>query len=613
MFLLGLTLAAVMLTVFAAGATAIKEAPWRPDAAAYRTTLFYLNLKPVPWARVEEAWSRPYPGAATRTPAAEMLGAAAGPIRAAIAARDPQAVFVAMNRALVAQLTARVDKARAAIDGGEPAPHVAAAREIYRAFADGIAAADPSAARDLGIAWLDLASAGGSRGVLGAGTVRADRDRFDRAAGTIVAYLSGAFAPREPAARSRFLPLPEGFADADMPPFLPAGSFIGDQTPLPKLVLNFEEQGIDETDLPLIAYGDMLFDSPQVFGDPARALGIACSTCHNRSDINRDFFIPGTAHRAGAIDVDGEFFNPMFNDRRDDPVDIPSLRGLRFTGPYGRDGRFASLREFTRNVIVNEFAGAEPTPFMLDALVAYMTEFDFLPNAKLSGDGRLTDKAGAAARRGEMVFKRPFAGMDDRSCADCHIPSANFLDRKAHDIGSKPPGYAGDVSGAFDTPTLRGLQFTAPYFHDGALPTIASVVDWKADRYGLALTDAERADLIAYLDAVGDADEPYETFDERNTQFRLAFDELTTFASTLNTLLPKRDAFHALLLIDTVSGDLAADASVMGNLDAKPQIYALAERLAAVGQAIRDDDWALAQAEWAAFQSLQSEIDRQVY
>ena len=109
-------------------------------------------------------------------------------------------------------------------------------------------------------------------------------------------------------------------------------------------MLNFEELGIDETDLPLIAYGDMLFDSPEIFGDPARSLGLGLLVLPQpQSDINRDFFIPGTAHhRAGQIDVDGQFFNPLFNDRRDDPVDIPSLRGLRFTGPYGRDGRFGS-------------------------------------------------------------------------------------------------------------------------------------------------------------------------------------------------------------------------------------------------------------------------------
>lgn len=246
---------------------------------------------------------------------------------------------------------------------------------------------------------------------------------------------------------------------------------------MPRLVLNFEERGIDEAELPLIAFGDMLFDSPNIFGEPARSLGITCSTCHNRSDINQSFFIPGISHQPGAVDVRGSFFNPLFNDQRRGSLDIPTLRGLRFTGPYGRDGRFASLSEFTRNVIVSEFGGPEPTPFQLDALVAYMLEFDFLPNARLDGMGRLTDGATAAELRGEELFRRPFAQMEARSCASCHVPSSAFLDRQSHNIGSGSEGYGGAMDGYLDTPTLLGINFTAPYFHDGSQPTLASVVD----------------------------------------------------------------------------------------------------------------------------------------
>ena len=415
-------------------------------------------------------------------------------------------------------------------------------------------------------------------------------------------YLVDDFAPRRTLSA-----LPETVVlsgrTIEVPPSLPPGFDIFDQDPLPRLVLNFEEQGIDETDLPLVAYGDMLFDSAQIFGKPAQDLGVACSTCHNRSDVNQRLFIPGASHQPGGIDVDGAFFNPIFNDRRDDPIDIPSLRGLRFTGPYGRDGRFASLRDFTRNVIVNEFGGDEPTPFMLDALLAYMREFDFLPNSMLTRDGQLTEAAPEAAQRGEAIFNTPFAALGDRSCASCHVPDTNFLDRQAHDIGSVASAYDGARTGAMDTPTLLGTAYTAPYFHDGSLPTLAAVVDWFDESKALRLTAAERADLTAYLETVGAADEPYEAFDAENTAFRLAFSELTTFASTLDTLLPQRDAEHILLLTDTVAVDLSADASTMSNLAARPEVYMLAERLAEVGDAVRADDWVAAETSWTAFKT----------
>ena len=526
-------------------------------------------------------------------------------------------MFAASTRAVADALEQALDRAGQALGTANAQLEIAKARELYRAFEDGIAAGDPEAASRLGLAWLELSSSAGSRGVLNAGRVEAERDAFLSAASVITAYITANYAPEAFAARRILSSIPESVVAAggsiDVPPSLPPASNIGDQSPLPLLVLNFEEQGIDETDLPLIAYGDMLFDSPEIFGDPARALGIACSTCHNRSDVNRDFFIPGLSHRAGGVDVDSAFFNPIANDRRDDPLDIPSLRGLRFTGPYGRDGRMASLRDFTRNVIVGEFAGAEPTPFMLDALVAYMLEFDFLPNSKLTANGGLAAGASDAARRGEALFRREFAEMGGRSCATCHDPSANFLDRKAHDIGSIAPAYEGARAGALDTPTLLGAKFTAPYFHDGSLPTLASTVDWFDNRYGLGLTKTEKDDLTAYLEAVGDADAPYETFGVRNTPFRLAFEELTTFASTLDTLIARRDKDHAMLMIDTVAADLAADASTMANLSAKPGIYTLSRQLRSIGDAIEADDWDQAASGWAAFQSFQADIDASVY
>ena len=192
-------------------------------------------------------------------------------------------------------------------------------------------------------------------------------------------------------------------------------------------------------------------------------------------------------------------------------------------------------------------------------------------------------------------------------------PRRKFLDRRAHDIGSAAPGYAGDLSGAFDTPTLLGARFSAPYFHDGSQPTLASVVDWKDRAHALGLHPGEKADLTAYLEAVGDADDPHERFEGRHTPFRLAFEELTTFASTLDTLLPRRDAQHALLMIDTVSADLAADATLMQNAAARPEVHRLARSLARVGEAIRAGDWDGAATIWAGFKQLSAEIDERMY
>jgi cytochrome c peroxidase len=602
-----------------AGAHIVIEEPWHPAAAGYRTMLFIADLKPVVWELVGEAYEGKHPAAVTERPAKASFdalpeGAAIGK---AIAAKDRQALYEAATRGM-SRLTrqALADAAAALATPGKAHQKVLDAQGLYRAFGDFVSQADPAEAKRLGLAWLELTSSAGSAGVLGAGGTAPDNETFAAARKRIEDYLVANFEPQRFAPRKSMTPLPESVAGRDdlkIAPWLPPGTSIANQDPLPKLVLNFEERKIKERDLPLVAYGDMLFDSPLIFGEPARSLGLACSTCHNRGDINQSFFIPGLGHQKGAVDVRGSYFNPLFNDYRRGSLDIPSLRGIRYTGPYGRDGRFGSLRDFVRNVIVSEFAGPEPSAFVLDSLVAYMLEFDFLPNSKIDRQGRLTDKASAAAKRGEKLFRKPFAAMDGNSCASCHIPSSHFLDRRTHDIGSGKSGYEGSRDTAFDTPTLLGARFSAPYFHDGALPTLASVVDWFDQRYKLRLSKAERAELTAYLEAVGDADEPYHKFAGKETKFRLNWEELTTFASTFDTLLQRRDGKHAELMLETVANDLSADASGMTNLAAKPKVYELAGLLHDMRKAVGGDDWDTATKRWETFRELQEKYDDEMY
>lgn len=613
-----LTVLALMILPSVGLATEMKQAPWAPEAAAYRTTLFLGNLSPVPWQKIRYNWENPAKGGTVDVPALSRLNAAEqATLRAAMAARDRQAMFEAATTAIHRKILGHLAAATKNMGTVEAESDVAQARALFRSFEDGIKAADPDAFRDLNLAWLELKSALGFRKSLGTKALDPDTDLFAGARATIETYLTANYAPADFTYRSRLSPIPETAIATgkiiDLPATLPPGSNIADQRELPRLVLQFEEAGEDEANLPLVAYGDMLFDSSQIFGNPARELGIACSTCHNRSDVNRDFFIPGLSHRAGGMDVDSAFFNPLFNDRTDDHLDTPSLRGLRFTAPYGRDGREPSLRRFTRNVIVTEFAGKEPTPFQLDALVAYMRQFDFLPNPKIDRTGKLTKLALDAAKRGETLFNTPFEGLNGRACSTCHIPDRNFRDGKTYDIGSSEPPFPGGTATAFETPTLRNINFSAPYMHDGSLPTLASVVNWFNEKKSLGLDDVQRADLTAYLKAVGDGEQPYQVFVGKESEFRLAFEELTTFASTLNTLLPARDAKHIAILIDTVAPELAADADTMGNPSAHPMVHQMSNTLQAVGDAVAAGDWAVAETRWQEFQALQKQYDEKIF
>ena len=321
---------------------------------------------------------------------------------------------------------------------------------------------------------------------------------------------------------------------------LPAGSELNEQLlDQPTELFAFERAG-GKRSYPF-NLGDMLFSSSVIFGGKARDAGLSCNSCHQQGAANPALYVPDLSRRPGTFDTTGALFNPKADNGVFDPVTAPSLRGAKFLAPYGHDGRFASLRDFVRNVIVNEFAGPEPSGQTLDALVAYIHEISFLPNAKMAPDGRLTAKASDAARRGEAVFNKPFPHDAAMSCASCHQADAVFVDHKVHDIGT---------GGFFKTKTLVNANFNAPYFHDSRFDTFDEVVGYFDKHYDLGLSGAERADLVAYLETIGDADEPT----TRNS-VQAEVDELSAFVSVLDVAIPARDTAVILQAIDSVGAE----------------------------------------------------------
>lgn len=130
-------------------------------------------------------------------------------------------------------------------------------------------------------------------------------------------------------------------------------------------------------------------------------------------------------------------------------------------------------------------------------------------------------------RRGWTLFRTTKAG-----CAGCHIPVPEpvsgivlFRDLGFHNLGvGYSDGYMADVGrygvtrdtlhwGTFRTPSLRNVALTAPYMHDGSLPSLRAVVDFYA-RGGnanpgsdvvmgrRALSPRDRADLVAFMRAL---------------------------------------------------------------------------------------------------------------
>lgn len=342
---------------------------------------------------------------------------------------------------------------------------------------------------------------------------------------------------------------------------LPLGTDLGDEAfDRPREVFRSETAGGHKSYM--VVLGDVAFSSPKLLGGVARQSGISCGTCHVNGTANPLLYIPGLSTRHGNFDTTSSVFNPKTDDSVLDPLTIPSLRGAHLLAPYGHDGRTLSLRDFVRNVVVNEFSGPEPSPEVLDALVLYVEDIDFVPNPRLGAGGRLAAAATREEKRGEQLFNRRFAHDPTLSCAACHQPAEAFVDHRQHDVGS---------GGLFKTPTLRNANFNAPYFHDGRYVSYAEVVAHFNRSFSLGLSARDQSDLIAFLNAIGDGDRAT-TPDDVPTRVK----ECTDFATALDTALPQHDAVAATLVVDTLDRELREltekfpepkDTSVSGGLE----------------------------------------------
>ena len=127
------------------------------------------------------------------------------------------------------------------------------------------------------------------------------------------------------------------------------------------------------------------------------------------------------------------------------------------------------------------------------------------------GDAQAVDDS---AKRGFELF------VGKAKCSLCH-QQPNFNDDGFHNIGLATNGEPLDMGrfahrkvavlrGAFKTPTLRDIELTAPYMHNGLYQTLEQVVDHydrgadvkdNLDRniFPLDLNPQEKADVVAFM------------------------------------------------------------------------------------------------------------------
>lgn len=271
-----------------------------------------------------------------------------------------------------------------------------------------------------------------------------------------------------------------------------------------------EENPITEDKIEL---GRRLFNDRRLSRDGS----IACVSCHDpdRAFSKPEAVSPGVFGRRG---------------RRNAPALINRGWGRSFFW----DGRVATLEEQVLQPIEdpNEMdlsiaeasARVAVSPQNMSRALATYIRSIMSGNAPydryVNGDRRALS---AEAQAGLKVFR------GKGNCTACHV-GPNFTDERLHNTGIAWAGQAGRAEaagafldegraaisgtpedrGAFKTPTLREIERSAPYMHDGSLASLDEVVDYY-DRGGnrharldpevrpIGLTASEKHALIAFL------------------------------------------------------------------------------------------------------------------
>jgi mono/diheme cytochrome c family protein len=263
--------------------------------------------------------------------------------------------------------------------------------------------------------------------------------------------------------------------------------------------------------------------------DGKHALGITCAICH--TNIEDGKAVPGSARRVfdyGAlrlayhadtkVPVAAELARRMktwgpgradvTEDDDEDPVAIPDLWGLRHQSHLTQAGTIAhvgptalAIRQETQ-LLHSNHQKIRPPRALSFALAMYI--YSLKPPASAA-------PADAASERGRATFTL--------KCKGCHENEAlGGPPIAAAKIGTDPSLANGGArgTGTYRPPALLRVSAAAPYFHQGAVPSLEDVLSparlepsyarsplgkgpVKCHEYGLDLPKEQRADLVAFL------------------------------------------------------------------------------------------------------------------
>ena len=271
-----------------------------------------------------------------------------------------------------------------------------------------------------------------------------------------------------------------------------------------------------------VRLGQHLFFDKQLSRDES----ISCATCHDpvQGFSNGAMFAQGVAGAIGNRNVPSIvnrlFGQTQFWDGRAETLESQSLSPLFNSNEMAMNEKLLLQRlnadAIYRKLFYDAFGSPEPTVEGVSKALASFertllteeTAFD-----RYEWDG-ITKALSDSEKRGLSLFR------GKARCSICHI-GTNFTDEKFHNIGAGEGNGQMDIGravvtgnskdlGKFKTPSLRNIELTAPYMHDGSLAHLEDVIAFY-DQGGrpnpnldkeikpLELSDTEKDDLLTFL------------------------------------------------------------------------------------------------------------------
>lgn len=270
----------------------------------------------------------------------------------------------------------------------------------------------------------------------------------------------------------------------------------------------------------------------QLFFDPrfSSTGTVSCNSCHN-------LMAGGEDSRSTSMGVHGQ----------SGPRNAPTVWNSAFHSAQFWDGRAASLEEQAKGPVV---AQVEMGMRSLDEAIArvrqipgYVEQFRNV----FGGENAVTvDNAAKAVAAFERTLVTPGSAYDrfakgdesalnaqqqrglkrfnELGCTGCHrppafngpwLPGGFFVTFPFHDSPYALQYKLREDSGReavtrdpsdrhkYRVPTLRNVALGAPYFHNGAVPTLSEAVQvMSASQLGIKLNEADTADIVAFLGAL---------------------------------------------------------------------------------------------------------------